>query len=108
MKHLNNGYYHVVLFRFECPEKTHEVNEHITTFLELQNIIIEIDFSITSFDKISDEDLDQGYKHGFLLMFNSKKDYETYYNHYAHQEFVKYISQYITRVQGAFVFDFSI
>ena len=93
---------HVVFFKFKDDVAKEKVNEIVTAFGELKNQISEI-AEYEAGTNVSQEKLDQGYTHCFVVTFKTLADRDAYLPHPAHKKFVELIDGKIDKV---LVFDF--
>ncbi len=93
---------HVVMFKFRADAPQADINRVCDAFAELPNQIKTI-ISYEAGSDISFENLNQGYKHCFIVTFANAEDRDAYLVDEAHQEFVKMLRPY---VDGALVVDF--
>jgi len=88
---------HVVLFNFNETATEETIHTIEKAFAELPKKISEIhsfEWGINN----SEEKLDKGLTHCFLVTFLSKEDRDAYLPHPAHQDFVKLLDGYIEDV----------
>jgi hypothetical protein len=88
---------HVVLFKFNEKATDSVVKKIETAFADLPNKISEI-HSFEWGTNNSEEKLDKGLTHCFLLTFRSTEDRDVYLPHPAHQAFVQLVGDYVEDV----------
>jgi lysophospholipase L1-like esterase len=93
---------HVVLIKFKADLPLEQIDETLDEFAKLKDKIdVVLDFE--SGKDVSNEQLSQGYTHGFVLTFADEQARDAYLAHEAHEEFKKLA---IPRVESVLVFDF--
>lgn len=93
---------HIVLFKFKEGLEAAQVEEVVDAFAALPEKVE----TIVDFEKgvnISQENLSQGFTHGFVVTFADQAGLDAYLPHPAHKEFVALIQG---KIDGVLVFDY--
>ncbi|MDC7231691.1 MAG: Dabb family protein [Spirochaetales bacterium] len=93
---------HVVLFSFNFPLESREVQELNSNFDKLPSLIPEV-ASYSAGSNMSPENLEKGYQMCYVLDFNTPEDRDTYLVHPHHKAFVEKAGPVI---KDALVFDY--
>ena len=93
---------HVVIFKFKDSSSSEDVEKVANTFADLYGKVPQI----AAFEwgiNMSQEHLDQGFTHCFILSFKSEKDATDYQQHQAHKDFQTVLKPHMDKV---FVVDY--
>lgn len=95
---------HIVLFKFKSTTTAADIATCFQKLDDLKQTMPDI-LTYTQSQYQSNEGLNQGFDHGFIMTFASEKERDAYLVHPDHVKVAQFIQQYLDFPQGVIAFD---